>query len=208
MSATLTDRTIDQWNWEIPNLSVQVTVAKDDASDLHEDLYQFRYKNKGGDVETLALSSEEDTGWAVYGLAYIDSSITEPTKIYESQTLKINSTTITPNEDYDTYVYSSIPLYVEGYQKQSLKYVDSDGEENYPRILVSQIPTELENYNEVFETKTITINKNVGTYSSSSGWTSVLRLTYKPPTKYYYIFKIKNYFELKRFYFAISYQDF
>ena len=120
---SLTDRTINKWKWPLANFSISI-VAVRDIGELSPGVFSFKYKNKGGEEESIQISSERDSGWSVYGLAYIDSSATKPTKIYDDQVVFINGEEITTPSNKVSYVYSSVPIYAEGYRPVGLKYVN------------------------------------------------------------------------------------
>lgn len=88
-----------------------------------------------------------------------------------------------------SYVYTSIPIYVEGYRPLDLKYINESGEEEYPKMLVTKLSSDVQDYKEDIGTKTITIEDEV----------TELELTFQPPKEQNYIFAIKNFFDLEQF---------
>lgn len=188
---SLTDRTINNWIWPIQNYTVNLIAAKD-AEMVDPSLYIFTYKNRGGSEETLQLASETDSGWSIYGLAYVDSDINKPTKIFDNQTFKING--VEYAGDNDTYIYSSDPLYIEGYKEQSLLMIDGQNNEYYPRLLISKFDFSNNDYSKNIQNKTITITDEQ----------EDLNLTIQLPSLNSYIFSVKNYSNLGVFNFQID----
>jgi len=197
-SATYTDRTINRWEWPLSDFQINITAAKDTGT-LTPSIYTYSYKNRGGEEESIQISSEYDAGWQIYGLAYIDSSSTQPSPLYDGQTLTINGQEYTSEDDYNTYVYSSQDLYIEGYKPQNLLFYDENEDADYPSLLVSRLPQDLSDYNYGLSDKSIIITKETGEQGTDD-----LVLEYTLPSLGSYIFTVKNYIDLQDFVFNVQ----
>ena len=174
---------------------------------LSPQIYSITYKNKGGEEESIQLSDEPNSGWTMYGLAYIDSTATKPTKVFDNQTLTINDKQVTTNSDEVSYVYSSIPIYAEGYRELNLKYINEKGEEEYPKMLVTKLPSDVQPYKQDIGTKTIIIEDECG-QKSGGEWSDLLVLKFVPPKEQNYILELKNFFDLGEFHLEVKHYNY
>lgn len=203
---TLTNRTINKWVWNIQDFDLNIIAVRDMGS-LSPQVYSITYKNKGGEEESIQLSDEPNSGWTMYGLAYIDSTATKPTKVFDNQTLTINDEQVTTDSDEVSYVYSSIPIYAEGYRELNLKYINEKGEEEYPKMLVTKLPADVQPYKQDIGTKTITIEDECG-QKSGDEWSDMLVLKFVPPKEQNYILEIKNFFDLEEFHLEVEHYNY
>lgn len=191
----------DPWAWVLRGAEIQLNVTQDylgDGNRVNPSLYTFKYRNRGGEEETIVLDDEADIGWSIYGLAYTDTGTDKAQKIYPNQTVTIyqpdaDPVVRTPSSDKEMYVYSSEDMYVEGYKKQNTQMVNTDGEVFNPEVLISEsdiLPASA-GYSKDNQDKEMTITK-AGDYHFS----------YVNLPDNQYVFKITNYYKLSEFTFS------